>query len=76
MTQKEIDSVGEAAFERDLNFPELETLKINLDYLCRDLRNLKVHKIEIVEKEQVTLDVTDSQKAANATPGNPTYRIY
>jgi hypothetical protein len=47
---------------------------LNLDYLRRELSNLKISKVEIAVKESLT-DDDDIKRAENAVPGAPIYRI-
>ncbi|KAL2913766.1 cytosolic leucyl tRNA synthetase [Polyrhizophydium stewartii] len=80
MIKKAVEASGKAALDRKLRFGELETLRVNLDFLRRDLLVLKVGKIELLHKEKLAVgtngvDDEDIRKAEAALPGAPTYRI-
>ncbi len=69
-----MDELGQEALNRNLLFDESTTLSLNIDYLRRELSNLKVSKVEIAIKE-ILEDPEDSKRAENAVPGVPVYRI-
>ena len=72
-----MESSGAVAFDRKLNFGEKETLELNIEYLRRDLANLKVAQVQVLEKEKLGVDAEelDTKKAESAVPGQPTYRL-
>ncbi|TPX59918.1 leucine---tRNA ligase [Powellomyces hirtus] len=75
-----VENNGPAAFDRNLGFGEMETLKSNLDFIRRELATLKITAVELVPAETVKPDAgdfapEDVRKADMATPGQPTYRL-
>lgn len=73
--------MGPSAFDRKLPFDEMEALKINLDFLRRDVSVLKVTKVEVFRKEEMKVGVEgvveeDVKKAEVAVPGVAGYRIF
>ncbi len=74
--QKNVELMGPSGLERNILFNESETLELNLDYIRRELSNLKVSSVEVVVKEKMTpQDDEDATKAQAAIPGSPAYRI-
>ncbi|KAJ3102434.1 cytosolic leucyl tRNA synthetase [Phlyctochytrium planicorne] len=68
MMKKTITEQGVGAFDRRLLFDEEETLKINMDFIRRDLANLKVEKVVIASNSGVSI-------AESALPGSPAYQL-
>lgn len=75
MMKRNVESLGLEALSRKLEFSEIDALEVNLEYLRRDLSQLKISKVEIVEQKTAMADELDAKKAAEAVPGNPTFRI-
>jgi leucyl-tRNA synthetase len=69
-----VEQTGPKAFDRHLEYSELEALEFNIDFLRRDLAFLKVSDIEIVKVDTCTTE-EDKKKADAAVPGHPTYRL-
>jgi hypothetical protein len=68
--------MGPAGLERNILFNESETLQLNLDYIRRELSNLKVSAVEVIVKEKMaSQDEADITRAQAAIPGSPAYRI-
>ncbi|KAI8930113.1 hypothetical protein BC831DRAFT_508563 [Entophlyctis helioformis] len=78
--KKSVEALGKQALDRKLDFAELDTLQANLDSLRRDLMNLRVSEIRLLQKEKLVVgvdgvDEEDIRKADAALPGAPTYRL-
>jgi leucyl-tRNA synthetase len=74
--KKKAETMGAKALDRTLLFNESETLELNLDFIRREMANLKIAKVEVALKEKLEEDDSeDISKAQAAAPGAPSYRI-
>jgi leucyl-tRNA synthetase len=69
-----VEQNGPSAFDRELEYSEMQALEYNLDFLRRDLAVMKISEIQIVKVDEVS-DEEEKKKAEIAVPGHPTYRL-
>ncbi|KAJ3114345.1 cytosolic leucyl tRNA synthetase [Phlyctochytrium bullatum] len=74
LMKKTVAEQGPTALDRRVPFDEGETLSINQDYIRRDLSNLKITKIIIMENTSAQ-SAEDKTAAETAVPLNPSYRF-
>lgn len=75
MIKKAVEASGVKEFNQDLGFNELETLRVNQEFIVSELSSIKVQQVLIVDLgvEMDGLDAEAQKKASLSVPGNVTY---
>jgi leucyl-tRNA synthetase len=75
MLKKSVLEHGQKAFNRKLDFNELEILNLNLDFIKRDLSNLRIKQVIIQKVEELDQSSAEWKVAEAAVPGVPLYAV-